>query len=1033
MNVQILTKVAGNDEYIELFGNETLSLDVSFAEIQDITKKNSAFTKDFGVPGTNQNNYIFNYFFDFNQVPLDWVPTQKFEASILYNGYIILSGYIRLNSVTIDREVKTYNITFYNGVGDVAANIGDKFMNQLDTSSINHPISEEMITYSQLDPNLFDLVDGNNYSYQNGKTFWGLYNIGYEYAETLSGASLSQFYPETLCFGTNTISAGIKSIRRIFVGNSLDQYAVGDVIRLTASGRTDYIEGPITRVERSGIFFEAQFGLGSGTYQEWFIERILIGGEINRANTPLISFSPLLTTGNTNDNSATKPGYFDFSGTPVQNYYFKPSIQVKTLYELIFNQAGYSIESNFFDTNYFQKFYLPLKFQDDIYPKAAIKPCYTFENTDIVLSASPIDLKVLNPSSGVTCASSIFTATTTQLLYPPDSLGFFTWRISLTFVPTLSCSLPGVKPYFYLGYDDTVNPRVIYNFQTDVCFSGSQTFDITFQIPASGIMEFKMVGYRVTFPSITMELIDAPKTLDIGNNFDYANEFPVDEFKQIDFITSINKFFNFVVIPSPSKQNTLIVEPIIDYIGKGQILDWTDKIDFNSPISVVPTTNLLNGTLKYNFLLDQDFYNQQFNISQNRIFGTYEVQLNQDYKEQKIEFNTSFASPTDYQVPNTDIPVITAPSMFAVKTKQQKAESLLRFEPYKILPRIIFRGNVEPNNNYRPGVYWYTKGQSIDRWQNLNRFNTYPFSYTGFSHYLNYNASDTYESDESLFPNQQDMYDIYYYDYVSDIVSPENKIISAKIYLTPWEIANLRFDEKIIVKNNYYRINKISNYNLVEPALCDIELIKLTKSYTPHPVIYYQLTACNPLFETLYTNSDLNYNLYAYIDKYVKVYSTGGTYYGCFLVRQDEPRYDVDYYQYFIGSGYTNTGVGVYDNCDCTGSTSFDIVQQEYPTPPPSPSPTATPTPTTTPTPTPTPVTNYDFYNATEYDCDTCTAGSSVIVRFAAGTSVTIGNFYRDVALTAFSYEITSSATGPSYYTTCALPGQPSCAAACII
>ena len=51
MNVQLVTNVAGNQEYIELFGTESLSLDVSFAEIQDITKKNSAYTKEFNVPG----------------------------------------------------------------------------------------------------------------------------------------------------------------------------------------------------------------------------------------------------------------------------------------------------------------------------------------------------------------------------------------------------------------------------------------------------------------------------------------------------------------------------------------------------------------------------------------------------------------------------------------------------------------------------------------------------------------------------------------------------------------------------------------------------------------------------------------------------------------------------------------------------------------------------------------------------------------------------------------------------------------------
>lgn len=1030
MNVQLRVIVDGNIEFIELYGNESITLEVSFAEIQDVTKKNSAFTKEFNVPGSKNNNYIFNYFFDFNQVPLDWIPTRKFEAEILYNGYLIAAGYVRLNSVTITGLEKQYNITFYNGVGDLAANIGDKFMNELDTTSINHPISAEVFTYSQLDPNLFNLKTNTNYSYQNGKTFWGIYNIGYEYSETLEGAGLAQFYSGIEGVGSMTISAGLKAFKAVYTQPNSVILNVNDYIRTTASGTTNYIEGYVTRVEREAVYFEAAYGLGTGTYTMWNVEIFLPQPEINKSITPLLSFSPPLYTGNTTDNSSAKPGYFDFSGTPLNDFYLKPAVQVKTLYELIVNQSGYLIDSEFFGTNYFEKFYLPLKFEDTIYPQGATTPCYNFSSSTITLVAGP-GLQYLNPQVGNTCNNINFTTNSTTIFLGTYT-GIMKWQFKWTQKNNISCVGP-TDPYVYFAYTDGTFPvEIIYN-NTSVCAQENIDFIVEFPTPTNGQLQFGFVGDVVNISGFTANLIDSTKVLVSGSTFNYADEFPQDEFKQIDFITSINKLFNLVVIPHPTKQKTLIVEPIIDYIGKGEILDWSEKLDYSSPITVVPTTNILNGTLDFNLKLDQDFYNQQFNISQNRIFGTYEIQLSQDYKDEVVNFDTIFGSPTDYPIPETSSPIITAPSMYAVKTKQVYESSFLRFEPFKIIPRIIFRGNVEPNDNYKLGVYYYLENNSLDRWQNLNRFNTYPFSYTGFSHYLNFNSADTYQSNESLFPTQQDMYDIYYYDYISDITSQENKLISAKMYLTPWEIANLRFDERIFIKNNYYRVNKISNFNLTEPSLCDVELIKLTKSYTPHPVKYFKLTSCDPLFETLYTTSDLNYNIYAYIDNYVKVFSSGGTYYGCFLVEEDNPRYDVDYFQYYIGSGYTSTGVGVYDNCDCTGRTAFDIVQQNYPTPPPSPSPTPSPTITPTPTVTPSPTPpSWDYYLADEYNCSTCTvSAANVIVRFPSGTSVTTGFFYNDVLVTGFVYEIISSTSGPSFYTTCTLPGQSTCAAAC--
>jgi hypothetical protein len=218
---------------------------------------------------------------------------------------------------------------------------------------------------------------------------------------------------------------------------------------------------------------------------------------------------------------------------------------------------------------------------------------------------------------------------------------------------------------------------------------------------------------------------------------------------------------------------------------------------------------------------------------------------------------------------------------------------------------------------------------------------------------LNYDASNTYESNESLFPTQQDLYDIYYEDYIQDLTSPENKIVSAKIYLTPWEISQLKFNEKILIQNNYFRINKISNYNLTEPSICDIELVKLTKEYTPHPKMYYTFVSCNPLFESLFTNSDLMFNLYAYIGRYVKVYSESGTDYGCFLVTKDVYQPFRNYEHYWLTTGYTIQGVAIYEDCACTGKTSMIIVQ-ETPLPSPTPTPSITPTNTTTPTITPT-------------------------------------------------------------------------------
>jgi hypothetical protein len=833
---------------------------------------------------------------------------------------LVASGYIRLNTVTTVKEQKSYDVTFYNGVGDVAAQIGDKFMRQLDLSYLSHPFSNNVIFQSTVDYNLFPLTGTTNYSYQNGKTYWPILNIGYNYVPSLS--AISQYY-----VGTSTTNVSISSGSKTITTTPALPYLVGETIRYTDTGTQHFIEGIVQSINGTSITFVPNLGLGSGSINSGTVQRILPEGAqiTDPLTTPLLLFGP----------KPNIPNYMSFSGTPIRAYYPKPSIQVKELYEQIFLQNGYFIDSQFFNSSYFQRYYLPLKFLDEtVYTKGSVRPCFTFSGTNSN-TTSDGTFDIADNLTGATCNNVPFSATSTGFTITSTYKGSYTFKITTNYQMSsdgfVGAAFSGFlrvngNDSFFLNAFQPATPAGTNNY-TDTAL---ETIEITGNTTIS-------LGYD---PNLNSGLIDfsfeiflAPRVI-IGN-FDYSAEFPENDFKQIDFITGINKLFNLIVVPDPIKPNTLIVEPVIDYIGKGRILDWTSKIDWDAPITISPTSNLLNGTLNFNFKLDQDYVNQQFNIANNRVFGTYQLQLNQDYKDNNINFDTIFSSPTDVDINNSNLPGLTAPSMAAIKTEDQQGTSIQKFNPYKILPRLLFRGPVLPNQNYMvpstatTQTYWI-EDTSFDRWAINNRFTTYPFSYTGFSHYINFNSANNYSAIQETFPEQQDLYDIFYYDYVSDIVSPENKIMKAKIYLTPYEIADLRFNEKIIIKNSYWRINKISGYNLTEPSLCDIELIKLTKDYTPHPVQYYDLISCTGGTD-YHTTSDLNYNMYAYIGNYVNIYTGSTTAYtsiGCYQVTLGTPNSSYNYEPVFIGSGYTNSGVSVFSDCGCSATTAFNIVQQ---------------------------------------------------------------------------------------------------------
>jgi hypothetical protein len=159
---------------------------------------------------------------------------------------------------------------------------------------------------------------------------------------------------------------------------------------------------------------------------------------------------------------------------------------------------------------------------------------------------------------------------------------------------------------------------------------------------------------------------------------------------------------------------------------------------------------------------------------------------------------------------------------------------------------------------------------------NFNRNTTYPFAIKDFSHYTIYDSSNTFTSDEIVYPTLENQYDRYYREYVEDLTDDENKIYQVSMYLTPWEVAGLYYNETIMIKNTKFRINKISGLSLLTPGMCNVELVKLTRDYTPSPVLFYDLISCDNPCDVIHTNTDLIYPIWAFEGQYVALIAGSG-------------------------------------------------------------------------------------------------------------------------------------------------------------
>ena len=838
MGLQIRTYVNGNQEFIELYGNENIDMEVSFAEVQDITKKNSAFTKEFKVPGTKNNNYIFNYFFDINQVFTDWNPKKKFEADLIYDGYELYNGYVRLNSVSINKIEKVYSITFYSSVGDLVANIGDKALCNVDTTPLNHSLYDSNIVESFfLDPSLH-----SPYSYN----------------------------------ATNP-----------FILQTPNPVNTGDVNYVLGQRGYDYT-GTTFRDIR----------------------------DINVAQTPLLDFS-----------GGTTRGFFDFSGTPLISTYLIPSVRTRKLYELIVNQAGYYLESDFFDTDYFGRYYIPLSFNTEQPFMAQAKP-YKYKWVNTSGQTNSYLREVDNLSDGSTATTfvnwfktkdiveenmgfnpisySAYSATTlTQnelenyMFALPQSNGApYTWEATISTVSTGSF---GFFPWIYSGgtfqlwrYRQNLPSYVraeLIGTSNYFVFTQSSGLTNTYYMTGQTVSNGQILGTDLFFLSYTknslpfritgatFEIKTSPVVLPY--TIELYKEMSCDQ-KQIDFIQNINKTFNLVVVEHPFKTKTLIVEPMINYIGKGETLDWTDKVNYDATQNLYPTTNLINGTIFAANKADKDYINTEYTKRTNKIFGQNQFDLNIDYKNQTTNLTQTIGQNTDYYLNATGTTNFALPCYFISKENNNNGISTFEYRPFKSIPRQTFMSVSIPTGNTRSGAIFYRYAgsnvpftfyglTSIGTYPNFNRQTTYPFALTGFSHYTIYDSSNTFTDDELVYPTLENMYDRYYRDYVEDLTSDENKIYQVQMYLTPWEVAGLYYNEVIMIKNAKFRINKISNLSLLQPGLCNVELVKLTRDYTPTPIRFYDLISCTDPCDVIHTHTDICYPIWGFDGQFVDI------------------------------------------------------------------------------------------------------------------------------------------------------------------
>lgn len=205
---------------LDLYTDIPLKLNKSFAELQDISKRNSDYSLGLSLPGSKKNNAFFENYYNVDTNSLYFDVTRRVNIDVLLNDEVYFKGYMRLNKVSVQNSKVEYDVTLYSTVADLYGQIGNNLLKDLDFDDVDWHFNHYF--------NVYNVASTWNYNtLQNTKIIPSLWmypvvHNGYEYSGdtvNLSGSTSgsTRLYTSTNASGytsyANFISAGGQEYR----------------------------------------------------------------------------------------------------------------------------------------------------------------------------------------------------------------------------------------------------------------------------------------------------------------------------------------------------------------------------------------------------------------------------------------------------------------------------------------------------------------------------------------------------------------------------------------------------------------------------------------------------------------------------------------------------------------------------------------------------------------------------------------------------------------------------------------------------
>jgi hypothetical protein len=853
-------------EFLDLYGDIPIKINKSFAELQDISKRNSDYSIGLTLPGSKKNNRFFENFFNVDAQSLYFDATQRVPCNVLLNDESYFTGFLKLNKTSVKDSAVEYDVTLFSNIGDLFGKIGNNLLKDLDYDvdvlGYNYTFNHKFDKYQVQNWN-----DINPYSENNEPLFfYPVVHNGYNYSgETvlLSGTTTSAITSGVTRLYTTTIAGSYTS--------NAAAYAAG-VKRYRINSPQD---GLIDNQLKPALSIRGLITLMFQTYGYTIKSDFF--------NTPWFRMLYMY-------------GYFSSEAT-------KFSYKVPPKSDAVSNDLAVKLTETFVDDT------------DPICNNIRTTRTYTIQlvNRDTGVQAlSEIPLDVVLLFKEYPCGSTIGYDRNRTVTIPANATGTtYSW-ISNQFVRCPSACKLEYKQNF--GVNDSESDVPEYS---DLPPNTIVIYEDDDQVEFDLVIDWNLKQIDI-LSSIAKKfnLVFVPDT-------DVPNQIIIEPYNYYIGTGNIHDW-----TPKISYDKGFTVEPALNYIESELILSDLEDGDYGNKAFKDRNNRLYGENKVYNPTAYKSQTKKIDTIFSPELVRQWDTIDTAPNAEVKLPLGINYASNSSSQNSGGSEKIVwTYPG---VKTKPKLMYWSGNFNPFldQVGEAITYSGNVltnafyvaesdgeNPRLSFTAPIVGTTMpvgnpdSNKINNDSICNLFNSElptDIGVTSFSAYT-----------------ENDLYLLFYENRVQNLYDPNTRFLNGYFNLNYSDIKNLKPNDLIKINEQYFTWNKIDGFNLTNPELTKVELVQANNNPSEYPTRYFQYYYCeNPSliykFKTDMTNPLLWATNYGWSSLYdYNVGMLGGNVSGyTSTIRDYQPdgidEYDayVPYYIYEVSeSTYNTSGV----------------------------------------------------------------------------------------------------------------------------